>query len=176
MLIHARKDKVKNKVKKKKEWYKTFFKTWDVIQPSFYSLEQTKKQTAFITKALKLKKGLKVLDVPCGNGRIGFELAKKGCAVTGIDFNKNIIEKARQASKKRKLKVDFHIGDMRKIPWKNKFDAAIYWWGSFGYFDNKGNIDFIKAVSSSLKKGVRFIIDTHIMKTLLPKYQQRGWE
>jgi len=65
---------------------------------------------------------------------------------------------------------------MRKIPWKKKFDAAICWWGSFGYFNEKGNRDFIRAVSSSLKKGGRFIIDTHTMKTLLPKYQPRGWE
>jgi cyclopropane fatty-acyl-phospholipid synthase-like methyltransferase len=167
---------MKNKVKKNKEWYKTFFKTWKVIQPFFYSSEQTRKNADFIWKVLNLKKGLKVLDVPCGNGRIGFELAKKGCVVTGIDFNENIIEKAKQASKKRKLKVDFHIGDMRKISWKNKFDAAICWWGSFGYFNEKGNRNFIKAVSSSLKKGGRFIIDTHTMETLLPKYQSRGWE
>jgi SAM-dependent methyltransferase len=162
-------------VKKNKEWYKTFFKTFEIIQLHFYSSEQTRKQTDFIWKVLKLKKGLKVLDVPCGNGRIGFELAKKGCAVTGIDFNENIIEKAKQASKKRKLKVDFHIGDMRIIPWKKKFDAAICWWGSFGYFNEKGNRDFVKAVSSSLKKGGKFIIDTHTMETLLPKYQSMGW-
>lgn len=157
-------------------WYRDFFKTWDVIQPHFYSSEQTRKQASFITKALKLKKGSKVLDVPCGNGRIGFELAKKGCIVTGIDFNENIIEKAKQASKRKKLKVEFYTDDMRKIPQKNKFDAVICWWESFGYFDYKGNIDFIKAVSSSLKKGGKFIIDTHTMETLLPKYQPKGWE
>ena len=160
-----------------KDWYKTFFKTWDFIQPHFYSSVQTKKHADFIWKALNLKKkDLKVLDVPCGNGRIGFELAKKGCIVTGIDFNENMIGKAKQASKKRKLKVDFHTSDMRKIPWKNRFDAVICWWGSFGYFDDKGNIDFIKAVSTSLKKAGKFIIDTHIMETLLPKYEQKGWE
>ena len=167
----------KNSLKREdKDWYKTFFKTWDFIQLHFYSSVQTRKHANFIWKVLNLKKGLKVLDVPCGNGRIGFELAKKGCSVTGIDINENIIEKAKQASKKRKPKVDFHTGDMRKIPWKNKFDAAICWWGSFGYFDEKGNIDFIKAVSSSLKKGGKFIIDTHIMETLLPKYQPKGWD
>ena len=159
-----------------KHWHKTFFKTWDFIQPNFYSPAQTKKHADFIWKTLNLKKGLKVLDVPCGNGRIAFELARKGCIVKGIDFNDNIIEKAIQASKRRKLKVDFHIGDMRKIPWKNKFDAVICWWGSFGYFDDKDNIDFIKAVSSSLRKAGKFIIDAHIMETLLPKYEPKGWE
>jgi len=98
---------MKNKVKKNKEWYKTFFKTWEVLQPFFYSSEQTRKQAAFIVKVLKLKKGSKVLDVPCGNGHIGFELAKKGCAVTGIDFNENIIEKARQTSKKKNSRSIF---------------------------------------------------------------------
>ncbi|MBL7129502.1 MAG: class I SAM-dependent methyltransferase [Ignavibacteria bacterium] len=170
------KNNMKNKVKKNKEWYNAFFKTWDVVQPSFYSSEQTKKQAAFITKALKLKKGSKVLDVPCGNGRIGIELARKGCSVTGIDFNENMIKRAINESKKRKLEIDFHIGDMRKIPWKNRFNAVICWWGSYGYFDDKGNINYIKAVSSSLKKGGKFIIDTHIMETLLPQYEPKGWE
>jgi cyclopropane fatty-acyl-phospholipid synthase-like methyltransferase len=161
---------------KNKEWYKTFFKTFEIIQPLFYSSEQTIKQADFLWEVLNLKKGSNVLDVPCGNGRIGFELARKGCVVIGIDFNENLIEKAKQASKKIKLKVDFRMDDMRKIPWKNKFDAAICWWGSFGYFDDKGNRDFVKAISSSLKKGGRFIIDGHIMETLLPKYQPMGWE
>ena len=159
-----------------KDWYKTFFKTFGVLQPTFYTPEQTKKQADFIFEILNLKRGSKVLDVPCGNGRIAFELAKKGCVVTGIDFNENMIEKAKQASKKRKLKVDFHTSDMRKIPWKNRFDAVICWWGSFGYFNDKGNKNFIKAVSTSLKKKSKFIIDTHIMETLLPKYQPMGWE
>lgn len=163
-------------MKQNKDWDKTFFKTFDIIQSNFYTLEQTKKQANFIMKILELKKGPRILDIPCGNGRIAFELAKKGCVVTGIDFNENMIEEAKQVSKKRKLKVVFHLCDMRKIPWKNKFDAVICWWGSFGYFDDKGNKNFIKAVSSSLKKGGKFIIDTHIMETLLPKYEPKGWE
>ncbi len=109
MFVRVSKINIKNKVKKNKEWHKTFFKTWEVIQPHFYSLEQTRKQAAFITKALKLKKGSKVLDVPCGNGRIGFELARKGCAVTGIDSNENIIEKAKQASKKKNSMLIFTL-------------------------------------------------------------------
>jgi len=158
-----------------KDWYKTFFKTFGILQPIFYTSEQTKKQADFIFEILNLKRGSKVLDVPCGNGRIAFELAKKGCVVTGIDFNENMIGEAKQVSKKRKLKINFHICDMRKIPWKNKFDSVICWWGSFGYFDDKGNKDFIKDVSTSLKKKGKVIIDTHIMETLLPKYQPMGW-
>ena len=148
----------------------------ELYNQPFIHPEQTKKQADFIFEILNLKRGSKVLDVPCGNGRIAFELAKKGCSVTGIDLNDNMIEKAKQVSKKRKLKVDFHTGDMRKIPWKNKFNTVMCWWGSFGYFDDKGNKGFIKAVSSSLKKGGKFIIDTHIMETLLPKYEPKGWE
>jgi cyclopropane fatty-acyl-phospholipid synthase-like methyltransferase len=163
-------------MKQNKDWYKTFFKTFGTLQSNIYTPEQTKKQANFIFEILNLKRCSRILDVPCGNGRIGFELAKKGCSVTGIDFNENIIEKAKHALKKRKLKVDFHIADMRKIEWKNKFDAVICWWGSFGYFDEKGNRDFVKAVSTSLKKRGRFIIDTHIIETLLPKYQPRSWE
>jgi SAM-dependent methyltransferase len=69
------------------------------------------------------------------------------------------------------LNIIWRNGDMRGIPWKDKFDAVINMWSSFGYFDEAGDRAFVKAVSRSLKKGGSFLIDTQLMETLLPRYQ-----
>ena len=61
---------------------------------------------------------------------------------------------------------------------KSEYDIpAFCFWGSFGYFDEDGNADFLKAISGVLKPGAKFLLDTHITETLLPKlFQERGWK
>ena len=47
--------------------------------------EQTRAEMGFIHGALGLPRRAKVLDVPCGAGRLALELAAWGYDVTGID-------------------------------------------------------------------------------------------
>jgi O-methyltransferase involved in polyketide biosynthesis len=66
--------------------------------------------------------------------------------------------------------------DMRDLPWKGEFDGAFCFGGSFGYFDEEGNAEFLKAVARSLKPGARFLVDTHVAETLLPVFRERDWQ
>lgn len=154
-----------------KDWHKNFFKLWQKVQFDVYTPEQDKYQTDFICKVLKLKKGMSVLDVPCGFGRIAFLLAQKGMNVTGLEFNKYVLEFAKQKVKDSNLKINYVEEDMRNFSYRNKFDAVICWFGSFGYFSDEDNEKFIKASARSLKKGGRFLIDTHTLETIIPIFQ-----
>ena len=51
-------------------------------------------------------------------------------------------------------------------------------WNSFGYFDDAGNLEFLRAVSRSLKPGGRLALDTPLLETLLLDAAQepRVWE
>jgi cyclopropane fatty-acyl-phospholipid synthase-like methyltransferase len=42
-------------------------------------------EARFIRGALRLRRGQRVLDAPCGAGRIGVHLALAGCDVTGVE-------------------------------------------------------------------------------------------
>ena len=53
---------------------------------SIITQKRTKIETDFIIKALKLKKGARILDHCCGHGRHSVELAKRGYNITGLDL------------------------------------------------------------------------------------------
>ncbi|MCK4527303.1 class I SAM-dependent methyltransferase [candidate division WOR-3 bacterium] len=158
------------------EWWKKFFKgTWQQVQPLCRSPEQTQKEADFIESVLKIQPPAEILDVPCGEGRLTVELASRGYRMSGIDINEVFLEDAREKADKRGLDIAWHQGDMRKVPWEDKFDAAFCMWGSFGYFDGVGDLEFIKVVSCSLKNGGSFLLDIPVVETLFPKYQSKGW-
>jgi len=75
--------------------------------------EQTQAEAAFLEKALELRHGSQVLDVPCGNGRHSIELARHGHHVTGVDLSEEFIAEARDAA--AGFDARFELGDMRQV-------------------------------------------------------------
>jgi SAM-dependent methyltransferase len=136
------------------------------------SAEQTRAEADFIQKQLELSTGARILDVPCGNGRLSLALAERGFQLSGVDIATEFIEEARTGSAERGLTVQWHLRDMRDLPWAAEFDGAFCFGNSFGYLDDEANADFLKAVSQALKPGARFIIDAPaIAECLLPNLQ-----
>ena len=129
--------------------------------------EQTRAEMAFIHAALGLPQRARVLDVPCGAGRLALELAAWGYEVTGIDQSAGLIDAARDDAAGHDLQIDFRHGDMRDLPDEAGYDGAVCFWNSFGYFDDAGNLEFLRAVSRSLNPGGRLVLDTPLMETLL---------
>jgi SAM-dependent methyltransferase len=159
------------------EWYDDFFSTdpWQHLQEHLYPPERSAEQARQIAALLGLEAGDRVLDVPCGTGRIALELARAGLDVTGVDFNPASLARARARADAEGLPLSLHQGDMRQLPWKYHFTAAVNFWGSFGYFDDVGNADFADAVCHTLRPGGRLLIDTPTVEGLMPRWQPRAW-
>jgi len=90
---------------------------WDVgvPQPAFVE----------IVKAGELNSG-SVLDVGCGTGENALYLAGNGFSVTGVDLTSSAIIAAKAKSVERKLKVDFRIGNVLSLDFKDGvFDNVI---------------------------------------------------
>ena len=115
----------------------------------------------FMLDVLNISKGSSILDLPCGFGRHSNLLAEKGYQVTGMDFKSHFIELAQKNSEEKGLadKVNFVLGDMRKLEFENQFDAVINFFTSFGYFDDGENFDTLKGMAKSLKIGGKLLID-----------------
>lgn len=160
----------------KKEWWETFFRgAWLDVQRDSDKPDLVRRAGDFIQMVLGERDGLKVLDAPCGEGRIARELDRRGYEVTGLDITASLIRDAQRKAKPGGAAIEYRQGDMRKIPWRRRFDACICWWGSFGYFSDKDNLRHARSVAAALKPGGRFIINTHSPETLFPSFKDRDW-
>jgi 16S rRNA A1518/A1519 N6-dimethyltransferase RsmA/KsgA/DIM1 with predicted DNA glycosylase/AP lyase activity len=54
-------------------------------------------------KLAKAKKGEKIIDLGCGDGKILLELARKGFAVEGVEINPNLVRQCRKKARKEGL-------------------------------------------------------------------------
>jgi len=154
-------------------WWENFFHGvaldfWRAAIPA----ELTRAESEFLAKQLQLTNSAKVLDVPCGNGRLSIELAQRGFALTGVDIAKEFMDEAKSNSLQAGVNIDWRNQDMRDLPWSGEFDGAFCFGNSFGYLDDEANADFLKAVSQTLKPGRRFILDAPaIAECMLPIFQ-----
>jgi SAM-dependent methyltransferase len=134
--------------------------------------EQTRAEADFIQKHLQLPAGAKVLDVPCGNGRLSIELAQRGFQLTGVDIASGFIAEGKLKSVEVGVPVDLHERDMRDLPWTGEFDGAFCFGNSFGYLDDDESAEFLNVVSQTLKPGSRFVIDEPaVAECVLPNFQ-----
>src|SRR5580704_13646339 len=98
--------------------------------------EHSDSDTAEILGLLQLPVGSRILDAPCGHGRIARRLAAAGMAVTGVDLSPQYIELARADPELPPGTVDYMVGDVRSLPVQGPYDAVVCWLNSFGYYDD----------------------------------------
>jgi len=160
-----------------KDWWKKFFgpgylSVWEAkaIGPAV-----TKKEIDFLVKNLKLKKGQKILDLCCGQGRHSIELARRGYKVVGVDYSKYLLGVAKKRAKEAGIEIEFKRQDARNLKLKGKFDVVINMFTAFGYLENdRENEKIIKNVSQVLKKGGFFFLDFINSVNVLMNFQPRG--
>ena len=56
-------------------------------------------------------KGVRLLDVACGNGYLSRRFARQGAIVTGVDANEPVIERARMREAQESLGITYHVVD-----------------------------------------------------------------
>jgi SAM-dependent methyltransferase len=156
-------------------WYESFFSGIAVdVWRQAISPEQTERDVAFLRAHLDLRDGARVLDVPCGLGRHALALAAGGCRVSAVDLSAESVDEARAAASARGLTIDWRRADMRDLPWRSEFDAAYCFGNSFGYLEPAGTVRFLEALSSALKPGARFALQTGIAaESVLPNLRPR---
>jgi SAM-dependent methyltransferase len=157
------------------DWWETFFADlavdfWRAVIPE----SATAEDVAFLWKHLRLSAGSRVLDVPCGAGRLARPLAAGGCAVTGVDISPQFLAAAREGQREGGGSVRFRQAEMRDLPWPGEFDAAFCFGNSFGYLDDAGNAAFLHAVARTLKPGGLFALDYgQTAESVLPRITPR---
>jgi len=62
-----------------------------------------------------------VLDAGCGTGRVGRELARRGCTVVGVDIDEEMLATARGKAPD----VDWRLADLSSVDLEQSFDAIV---------------------------------------------------
>jgi SAM-dependent methyltransferase len=116
--------------------------------------------TAEILGLLALAPGARILDAPCGHGRISRRLAAAGMEVTGIDLTPAYLEQARAEAHASPDAVTYLEGDIRSLPVDGPFDAVVCWLNSFGYYDDADCHRVLEEFHRVLRRGGKVAIDT----------------
>jgi SAM-dependent methyltransferase len=129
-------------------------------------------ESRFIQRALSLQPGDLVLDLCCGTGRHSAALRDLRVMPVGLDLSAELLDVARG----RKVDLMLVRGDMRKVPFRTVFDAALSLFTSFGYFDDDGNRAVLREVASVLKPGGKLFVDhinrEHVIRNLVPRSER----
>jgi SAM-dependent methyltransferase len=156
-------------------WWENFFEgvavdLWLQALPP----EHNEREAEFLARTLAVPSGARLLDVPCGAGRLSLALAQRGYQMTGVDWSSEFLSHARSLDTLHG--VTWERREMRDLPWRAWFDGAFCVGNSFGYLDDEGNTAFLRAVAAALKPGARFVLETPmVLENLLGHLQDRGW-
>lgn len=122
----------------------------------YFSSKQLKKDVDFLVKSLKLKKGDKILDIACGNGRHTIELKKRGYDIDGLDFSGYLIRVAQKQAEQENLEINFYTQDIHKIDLKKKYNKI------FLFFSDLRMLDIDQAlrnITKIMEENGMFLLD-----------------
>jgi SAM-dependent methyltransferase len=155
------------------QWFETFFEADDwLLVANSRDPERTQAEVDFV--ASQISAGARVLDVPCGTGRIAVPLAERGFTVAGLDISEAVLARAREAGPG----LDFRQGDMRQLPWGDgSFDALLNLWTAFGYFETQEEDERALAeFARVLAPGGTLVLDTVNQTALVRGFRPQAFE
>lgn len=117
-------------------------------------------EAALVQELLQLQPHTRVLDLPCGHGRIARRLAASGADVVGVDRSAAFLDVARREAEAHGVTVDYRQGDMHTLAFAGEFDVVVNWFTSFGYADDARLQDALARMRRALRPGGRLLLET----------------
>lgn len=118
-------------------------------------------EAALIAELCAIGPGTRVLDVPCGHGRIARRLAERGADVVGVDRARGFLALAKADAEAAGVAVDYREGDLRALPFAAEFDVAVVWFTSFGIACDDATLRrVLRGLHDALRPGGRLLLET----------------
>lgn len=154
-------------------WYEESFGDDYLLVYKHRNLQKAYEEVKRMIEWLQLPAGSEVLDLCCGMGRHSMALHEFGYNVTGVDLSPVLLQEAGKLNKEGRVR--FLQGDMRNVPLRQKFDAVVNLFTSFGYFDEDEENERVLCEIQRLLKPAgqgKFIIDymnpNYVQEHLVP--------
>jgi SAM-dependent methyltransferase len=151
-----------------REWFRAFFdREYVAALDHEKPPRQTRVEVDFLLRALRLPPGARILDVACGTGRHAGALARRGYRVVGIDLSPAMLDEARRRFT-QSARLRFRRLDMRRLAFREEFDAVVSLYTSFGYFAPAENEATLRRMARALAPGGKLLVDHRD-----PRYEAR---
>jgi ubiquinone/menaquinone biosynthesis C-methylase UbiE len=99
---------------------------WTKLVRAGYDVYRDRVNTPAFFAMLPEVRGLRGLDIGCGEGHNTRLLAKRGASITALDISPTFIRHARQSERERPLGIDYQIGSGAELPFEERtFDFAV---------------------------------------------------
>jgi SAM-dependent methyltransferase len=140
------------------DWWTTFFDAdylaiWAHLRPS----ERTEAEADGLASLLDLQPGDRVLDAPCGYGRLSPAIQRRGARVLGVDYSETMLA---QAEATRSGEVRYLRHDLREPLSETGFDSAFNVFSSIGYAGEEADRRVLANTARALRPGGRFVLET----------------
>jgi SAM-dependent methyltransferase len=154
----------------------SFWETWAPYLFSSERLRNAAHELEQLIELLQVPRDARILDLCCGTGRHSLELARRGYQVTGVDWTRSYLDRARAQAAAENLEVKFLQCDARSMGMREQFDCAINMFTSFGYFDSdQDNLRVLACVRDALTPGGRLLIETEGKEVMARDFCERQW-
>jgi SAM-dependent methyltransferase len=108
-----------------------------------------------------------VLDLACGTGSVGLELALRGSRVVGLDRSRPMLQEARRKAARLDVPVRFCQQDLRAVGVDTAFDLAVCLFDSLNYLLELPSLQAaFHGVRRALPPGGLFIFDLNTPRAL----------
>jgi len=146
-----------------KQWWETFFdEDYFRIWGQLLSEENSGKQAAALLSMLDLRPGCRILDAPCGWGRLSRALAQLGANVVGVVQTETLLDVAnRNRGELPAERLRYVKHDLRTPLPETGFDLACNIFTSFGYGTAEEDVAIFRTMRGAVRPAGRVVVETN---------------
>jgi SAM-dependent methyltransferase len=152
-------------------WWQSFFDADYVrLWSKFLTPERTKAEADQLCELLDIRRNTRVLDAPCGSGRLSRALAERGAIVLGVDNSADMIAEAeRTRGELTEEHLRYRQHDLRNPLEEYEFDVALNIFSSLGYGDEIDDHEILTSLARALHPGGTLVVETNHRDNLIAK-------
>jgi SAM-dependent methyltransferase len=145
------------------EWWEAFFdaeyvRLWGQSEAPGSAAAQVEG----LWSLLGLREGSRVLDAPCGYGRLSRPLAERGAIVLGVDAAPALLDHAeRHRGDVPSARLRYERHDLRKRLEEGGFDCAVNVFTSLGYGTESDDVAILATLRHAVRPGGLVFVETN---------------
>ncbi len=110
---------------------------------------------------------VEILDLCCGTGLFGLQLARRGYSVAGADLSHPMLREAARNARKAKLDMALVVADACALPFHEGFDAVVSVFDSLNNITHEGGLlAAFRSAALALRPRGWFVFDVNTIRAL----------